>query len=144
MFTVPEHSCPTAPLTDIGDVTLWKRPRRWIAWKLVCLAERIYCSVYEQEITVTNRRGENELTIWINGNLYGEGITAATGLAGDESDESGDGLIRKLPYGYTVTVSPPYTNLPCECTADAVSWCRPNPAQRLLRRVKSLVESRPK
>lgn len=54
-------------------------PRRWIAWKLVQLASRIYQAEYEQTITVTPPQG-HEIEIHVIGDLYGCGISSTSGI----------------------------------------------------------------
>lgn len=110
--------CPhleTIPFTDKGDVTFRKRPRRWIAWKLVCLAERIHSSIYEQKITVRDRNGKELADLWVGGNLYGEGVRSAFGF---KEGGDGDELVAKLPYGAAITVSDPYIPQHCSCHDD--------------------------
>lgn len=103
------------PFTDEGNGTLRKRPRRWIAWKLVCLAELIHPSTFEQRVTVRYRNGKELADLWVAGNLYGEGVKGAFGFKEGEGE---DQLIANLPYGMTVSVSSPYVPQPCSCQGD--------------------------
>lgn len=117
-YSVLMPDCPhpeTVPFTDEGDVTFRKRPRRWVAWKLVCLAERTHASVYEQKITVRDRNGKELANLWVGGNLYGEGVRGAFGF---KEGEDGGELVATLPYGTTITVSDPYIPQHCSCHDD--------------------------
>ncbi|QDM57969.1 hypothetical protein SEA_NIHILNOMEN_154 [Mycobacterium phage NihilNomen] len=53
--------------------------RRWIAWKLVQLAARIYDAEYYERLLIAS--GDEELLeIFIIGDLYGCGISSTHGL----------------------------------------------------------------
>lgn len=53
--------------------------RRWIAWKLVRIARRIYDAEYDERIIVTDPHGE-ELTVFeVVGDMYSCGISSQSG-----------------------------------------------------------------
>lgn len=51
-------------------------PRRWIAWKLVCLAHRIYDATHHETVRVINPDGVKILELLIQDDEYGGGIFA--------------------------------------------------------------------
>jgi hypothetical protein len=53
--------------------------RRWIAWKLVQLAHRVYDAEYYEQITITGPDGEDLVEFVINADLYGGGVSMMTG-----------------------------------------------------------------
>lgn len=53
--------------------------RRWIAWKLVQLAERIYDAEFYDRIRVVNNYGVTEWEAVVVGDLYGRGISSTRG-----------------------------------------------------------------
>lgn len=50
-------------------------PRRWIAWKLVKLARRIYDTEYCESITITNSEGAEVAVITAVSDDYHCGVT---------------------------------------------------------------------
>ncbi|AEJ94057.1 hypothetical protein SEA_ERICMILLARD_146 [Mycobacterium phage EricMillard] len=67
--------------------------RRWIAWKLVQLAARIYDAEYYERIHVTDALGREIFEAVIVGDSYGCGISSATAPAGRSA---------RLPDGSTI------------------------------------------
>lgn len=59
--------------------------RRWIAWKLVQLAQRIYDAEYYERITVTNPDGRLVYEAVINADLYHGGVSSTFGGRGVEA-----------------------------------------------------------
>lgn len=53
--------------------------RRWIAWKLVQLAHRIFDAEYYETITVTDSNGEEVVEFLIVSDLWGNGVSMQTG-----------------------------------------------------------------
>lgn len=49
--------------------------RKWIAWKLVCAADRIYSTDYEQHVVVTDQ-GVEIFEASVTADDYGRGIHA--------------------------------------------------------------------
>jgi hypothetical protein len=63
--------------------------RRWIAWKLVQLAARIYDAEFYERIVIRDSDGDDVLEFTVTSDLYGCGVSSSIG-----HDEFG---------GYTVT-----------------------------------------
>lgn len=74
-----DSSAPLDLLPRIGS-------RRWIAWKLVQLAHRIFNAEYHERIVVSGPDGEDIIEFVINGDLYGGGVSMQYG-----HDTFGDG-----------------------------------------------------
>lgn len=54
--------------------------RRWIAWKLVQLAHRIYNAEFNERIVIQDFNGDDIAEWIINADLYGGGVSSSYGL----------------------------------------------------------------
>lgn len=51
--------------------------RRWIAWRLVRLAERIFTSSYEEELIIVDTTTDQEvMRVGVFGDYYGSGVSS--------------------------------------------------------------------
>lgn len=53
--------------------------RRWIAWKLVQLAHRVFDAEYYERIVIHDPEGDELIEFVINADLYGGGVSSQTG-----------------------------------------------------------------
>lgn len=53
--------------------------RRWIAWKLVQLAHRIYDASFYERITIKHKSGEVVCEIDVQSDMYGAGVMSMFG-----------------------------------------------------------------
>lgn len=54
-------------------------PRRWVAWRLVCLAHRLYDATFYERIQLRNGYGDVVAEVCIEGDEYGAGVWSVFG-----------------------------------------------------------------
>jgi hypothetical protein len=72
--------------------------RKWVAWKLVQLAAKLYDAEHEEFISITELGGTEVARIWVTGDEYGSGVTGGpTTIPGYKIVYGIDGLAWSRP-----------------------------------------------
>lgn len=79
--------------------------RKWLSWKLQCVAARIYDGHWMEQITIETPSGES-MYIHIVGDEYGCGISAISGIPWDDADQQAGEALTAVVDGWTFTWPP--------------------------------------